>query len=160
MLLARRAGVEVVGEVPDAGACLERFTVSVAPLGIARGLQNKVLEAMAAARPVVLTSAAAAGIEATNGEHYVVADDANATAAAVVSLLGDPSRCAAMGRSARAFVERQFNWDREMGKLEALLTEEASGTSCPKGPTGAGHRRSLRPALAASCRGASRDAIR
>jgi sugar transferase (PEP-CTERM/EpsH1 system associated) len=156
--LARRAGVEVVGEVPDAGACLEGFTVSVAPLGIARGLQNKVLEAMAAARPVVLTSAAAAGIEATDGEHYIVADGAEATTAAVVSLLDNPGLRADMGQQARAFVERRFDWDREMARLEVLLVEEASGTSCPKGPTGAAPRRSLTPALTASHHRVSSDA--
>jgi hypothetical protein len=50
---------------------------------------------------------------------------------------------------ARAFIERRFNWDREMASLEVLLAENASGTSCPKGPTGAAPRRSLPPALTA-----------
>lgn len=124
--LARRPGVEVTGQVPDAGACIDGFAVAVAPLRIARGIQNKVLEAMAAARPVVLTTLAATGIDARNGQHYVIADDAPATASAVASLLQAPHRSAALGRSARAFVHQRFNWAHELAEFETLLMDGRS----------------------------------
>jgi sugar transferase (PEP-CTERM/EpsH1 system associated) len=124
--LARRPWIEVTGEVPSVEAYLQRIAVKVAPLRIARGIQNKVLEAMAAGRPVVLTTAAAAGIDARAGRDYLVADDAPSAASAVVSLLRSPQRSAAIGRSARAFVGDRFSWDGEMSKLEALLTGPAS----------------------------------
>ena len=124
LALGRRPGIEVTGEVPNTGPYLDGFSVSVAPLRIARGLQNKVLEAMAAGRPVVLTSAAAAGIEARDDRDYLIADDADRTASAVTSLLRDPQRSTAVGRSARALVQEHFNWDHEMAKLEALLEEK------------------------------------
>lgn len=72
--LANVPGVQVVGGVEDVTSEVRRFDVSVAPMRIARGLQNKVLEAMAVARPVVLTSKAAEGIAAGHDEEYLVAD--------------------------------------------------------------------------------------
>ncbi len=121
LALANLAGIEVTGDVPDAGMYVDGFTVNVTPLRIARGLQNKVLEAMAAARPVVLTAAAVVGIPARDGRDYIVADHAESMAAAIVSLLNEPPKANAIGQSARAFVQDRFNWDREMAKLEALL---------------------------------------
>ncbi|HUU82564.1 MAG TPA: TIGR03087 family PEP-CTERM/XrtA system glycosyltransferase [Phycisphaerae bacterium] len=133
--LADRPGIEVTGEVPNAGTCIDQFAAAVAPLRIARGIQNKVLEAMAAARPVVLTSLAAEGIDACDGRDYVIADGPRATASAVASLLRVPRGAAAIGRSARAFVEEHFNWDREGAKLDALLTTPRPLRTPPATPT-------------------------
>ena len=72
--LAGYPGVEVVGSVPDVRPYIEQSAAVIAPLKIARGLQNKVLEAMACAKPVVCSSEAAEGIKATDGEHFLVAD--------------------------------------------------------------------------------------
>src|SRR5690606_20476399 len=70
------SGVIVTGEVPDVRPWLAAADVVVAPLLLARGVQNKLLEAMAMARPVVATAAAATGIDAVPGEHLLVADGA------------------------------------------------------------------------------------
>jgi sugar transferase (PEP-CTERM/EpsH1 system associated) len=122
--LADQSGVQVVGEVEDVLSFLLQFRVSVAPLRIACGLQNKVLEAMAAATPVVLTVAAATGMNATPGIEYLVADEPEQFAAHVVSLLTDQKRCEQIGRAARRHVAAHHCWEREMAKLERLLTEQ------------------------------------
>ena len=122
--LARHPGIEVVGEVPDVGRHVDDCPVHAILLCVARGLQNKVLEAMAAGRAVVLSSAAARGIGGKDGRDYLIADDPRSAANAIVSLLRNPDHAAALGCSARAFVQECFNWDRELGRLEALLTGE------------------------------------
>lgn len=119
--LGRRDGINVTGAVDDVRSHVEQFAVSVAPMRMGRGLQNKVLEAMAASRPVVLSSAAAAGIDAVDQEHFVVADDARAVSDRIIRLLRNPSRRASLGTAARKHVARRYSWEREIGKLEALL---------------------------------------
>ncbi|MCH8244031.1 MAG: glycosyltransferase, partial [Planctomycetes bacterium] len=120
--LARLPGVQVVGEVESVYDELRSVDVSVAPLRIARGLQNKVLEAMAAAKPVVLTSGAAQGIDATDGEHFLIADTPEATIRAVNRLLADPEERHAIGHAARCFVGTNHCWERELTKLEQIVT--------------------------------------
>jgi sugar transferase (PEP-CTERM/EpsH1 system associated) len=127
--LADAPGVHVVGEVDDVFSFVRRFRVSVSPIRIARGLQNKVLEAMAAARPVVLTSAAATGLSAKDGVHYLIADAASAFAEQVVSLLADPDRCFRLGAAARRFVAANHCWEREMSRLESLLFAPAPSST-------------------------------
>ncbi len=129
--LGNNSGIEVTGEVPDAGAYIDGFSVAVAPLRIARGLQNKVLEAMAAGRSVVLTSKAAEGIVATDGCDYRIADDPQSIADAITWLLSNPAEAEEMGQNARKLVESQFNWDREMSKFETLLGQESNWESMP-----------------------------
>jgi glycosyltransferase involved in cell wall biosynthesis len=121
LALARQPGIRVVGAVDDVRPHLNGFAVSVAPLRLGQGIQNKVLEAMASARPVVLTSVAAEGIDAVNRQHFVVADGGAGMADAVVQILREPGRAAAMGAAARSFVADQFSWDRQMAKMEAIL---------------------------------------
>jgi sugar transferase (PEP-CTERM/EpsH1 system associated) len=120
--LGRFPGVQVVGGVDDVGAELQRFDVSVAPLRIARGTQNKVLEAMAAAKPVVLTGKAAAGIGAEDGRDYLVHDTPAAIAGAVRDLLADPSARQRLGDSARRFVAERHRWGEHMDQYELLVT--------------------------------------
>src|SRR3546814_1547373 len=72
--LEKLSGVTVTGEVPDVRPWLAAADAVVAPLLLARGVQNKLLEAMAMARPVVASAAAATGIDAEPGEHLLVAD--------------------------------------------------------------------------------------
>ena len=120
--LAKVCGVEVTGEVADIQAEFERFTVSTAPMLIARGLQNKVLEAMAAAKPVVLTSGAAEGIDAEDGRHFVVADRPDQMADAIVRLLQDSAERDAIGRTARQFVAQHHRWDAALSAFELIVT--------------------------------------
>lgn len=110
LALASTPGVSVTGTVPDVRPYVGNAVVSVAPLRIARGVQNKILEAMSMGRAVVSTPQAAAGLAAAAGEELLVASGATALADAVVSLLNDPDLRARIGRRARAFVERNHDW--------------------------------------------------
>ncbi|MFC7497899.1 TIGR03087 family PEP-CTERM/XrtA system glycosyltransferase [Enterovirga sp. GCM10030262] len=114
--------VIVTGAVDDIRSWLAAASLVVAPLRIARGVQNKVLEAMAMARPVVASPAAFEGIEAEPGRDLVVADTAEAQADAILALLADPDRAAALGTAARARVESAYRWDARLAPLAGLLT--------------------------------------
>lgn len=119
--LSALPGVFVTGEVADVRPWLAVADAVVAPLLLARGVQNKLLEAMAMARPVVASRAAATGIDAAPGEHLVVADEAEEIAAAVVRLFDDPAAGAAMGRAARARMVDRYGWKARLAPLAELL---------------------------------------
>jgi sugar transferase (PEP-CTERM/EpsH1 system associated) len=109
--LAQRPGVTVTGTVPDVRPYIAHAAVAVAPLRIARGIQNKVLEAMAMARAVVVSPQALEGIDAIPGTELVLAEDAAAFADAVGALLlGQDSAAAIIGQAARAKVQRSYSW--------------------------------------------------
>ncbi len=116
--LARAGGVHVTGTVPDIRPWIRHADVAVAPMRIARGIQNKVLEAMAMARPVVVSPMGAEGIEAADGREWRVAESADAFAGAVDELLAHPDRAAAMGRAARARVEADYGWEARLPLLD------------------------------------------
>jgi sugar transferase (PEP-CTERM/EpsH1 system associated) len=113
--------VTVTGEVPDTRAWLEAADVVAAPLRIARGVQNKVLEAMAMGRPVVASPDAFEGIEARAGRDLLVADSAEDQARAVRHLLSDPTRAAALGAAARRRMEEAYSWDARLAPLAGLI---------------------------------------
>lgn len=119
--LAKLPGVIVTGEVPDVRPWLAAADAVVAPLLLARGVQNKLLEAMAMARPVVASAAAAEGIDAVTGEHLLVADGAEAMADAVGALFNDRAAAAAMGQAARARMIARYGWDARLAPLGELL---------------------------------------
>jgi glycosyltransferase involved in cell wall biosynthesis len=109
--LAQQAGVVVTGTVPDVRPYIAHAAVAVAPLRIARGIQNKVLEAMAMARAVVVSPQALEGIDAEPGSELVLAESGPAFIGAVSSLLeGQDSALDAIGQAARAKVQRRYSW--------------------------------------------------
>jgi polysaccharide biosynthesis protein PslH len=118
--LARTAGVRVTGSVPDIRPYLQHASVVVVPLRIARGIQNKVLEAMSMARPVVATSQALEGIPAADGQNVRQADEVNAFARGVIELLTGEEG-ARLRRSARALIERDFVWEAGLRQLDEVL---------------------------------------
>jgi sugar transferase (PEP-CTERM/EpsH1 system associated) len=119
--LADRDGIIVTGEVADVRPWLAAAGVVVAPLDIARGVQNKVLEAMAMGRPVVASSAAFLGIDAKPGRDLLVADGPRAQADAILSLLDDAPRAALIGKAARLRMEQGYGWDAQLAPLAAML---------------------------------------
>lgn len=125
--LAALAGVTVTGAVPDVRPYVAGATVSVAPLRIARGVQNKVLEAMAMARAVVATPQAAAGLSATPGRDLIVADGPDAFAGEIIRMLVEPDARTAVGSSARRFVEAAHNWATTLDHFERLVSSAAAG---------------------------------
>jgi sugar transferase (PEP-CTERM/EpsH1 system associated) len=125
--LGRRPGVEVTGAVPDVRPYLRRASLGVVPLRIARGVQNKVLEAMAMGLPVVATGPAVEGIEPGPDDGVGAADDPRELARRIVDLLGDPARRADAARRAREFVEEHYRWSDHAGRMETLLDEVRRG---------------------------------
>ncbi|MCF8091967.1 MAG: TIGR03087 family PEP-CTERM/XrtA system glycosyltransferase [Desulfotignum sp.] len=120
--LSKTAGVVVTGYVADIREYYKKATVCVVPLRIARGIQNKVLEAMAMGRPVVATSAAFCGINARTGTHVLVADTETEFAGAVVTLLKNRLYALALGRSAREMIKTRYAWQTSLEKLDHLLS--------------------------------------
>ncbi|HYZ65083.1 MAG TPA: TIGR03087 family PEP-CTERM/XrtA system glycosyltransferase [Acetobacteraceae bacterium] len=116
--LASRSGITVTGRVPDVRPYLAH-AVAVAPMRIARGIQNKVLEAMAMARPVVVTPDALEGIAAVPGKEVLVARDAAGFAARCLDALGPEA--AAIGRAARSRVLQDYVWAERLRGFDALL---------------------------------------
>jgi len=118
--LASLPGVEVTGAVPDVRPHLAEAAVVVAPLRIARGIQNKVLEGMAAGRPVVATPQALDGIEAVAGRDVLTGADAESFAAAVGDVLAKtaPKDLAVNGR---ACVLRRHQWSAQLRALDDLI---------------------------------------
>ena len=119
--LSMLPGVQVTGAVDDVRTWLSGADVVVAPLRIARGIQNKVLEAMAMAKPVVASAAAAEGIVATNGTHYFVEPDVAAEAARVIWLLSDATASRKIGEAARAHVIEHYGWAGQLAPLDDLM---------------------------------------
>ena len=121
LALAALPGVEVTGEVPDVRPWLAAADVVVAPLLLARGVQNKVLEALAMARPVVASGAAAEGIDAAPGTHFVTANHSGEFASAIVKLLANPAAAAAMGLAARQRMIDRYGWEARLAPLAQHL---------------------------------------
>ncbi|WP_296611306.1 TIGR03087 family PEP-CTERM/XrtA system glycosyltransferase [Sphingomonas sp.] len=125
--LARRDGVQVTGEVADVRPWLDAAACVVAPLKIARGIQNKVLEAMAMARPVVASGPAAEGID--HDGTILSGDTVAEVADAVDGLLSDAPGAAAMGRNARERVKARYGWSARLAPLDALIRSDAKHAS-------------------------------
>ena len=128
-LLARHGenGCHVWGRVDDIRPWLAAATHALIPLEIGRGVQNKVLEAMAMALPVVVSGEAATGIPARDGEHFAVADSDEALAQAVLALLHEPARARALGLAGRSFVLEHASWEAALAPLAGIMTG-AAGT--------------------------------
>ncbi len=110
--LDRVPGVSVEADVPSMVPYFARARLVVVPLRIGTGTRLKALEAMSAGRPVVGTTIGLDGLGIVDGVQALVADDADSTAEAVLSLLQDDCLANAIARAGRSHVERNFGWDR------------------------------------------------
>ena len=119
--LADLPGVTVTGRVPDIRPWLLGAKVAAAPLTVARGVQNKVLEAMAAGLPIVASAGAAAGSGAEQGKHLLVADGPRETAEAILRILSDQGLAAELGTASRALAERDFGWEARLQRFARYL---------------------------------------
>jgi glycosyltransferase involved in cell wall biosynthesis len=108
--LDRDGAVEVTGWVDDLAPYQRAAAVTVAPLRSGGGTKLKVLEALAAGRPLVATPIAAEGIDITDGRHLLVRDDAAGFAEAVVELLDDRDRAGALAAAGRELVAQRYDW--------------------------------------------------
>ena len=123
--LAALPGVQVTGRVPDVRPYVAHAAVSVAPLRLARGIQNKVLEAMALGRPVVASPQAFEGVRAEAGRDLLVGDGA----AAIARLVGEVLDGAhpGLGAAGRLAVERGYAWSATLARLDAALARVLAG---------------------------------
>lgn len=131
LCLGGNEGVKVTGFIRDIQPYLQSAMVYVMPLRIARGVQNKVLEAMAAGKAIVATSEVAAGLRVTGGEQLLVADTPHLFADAVVGIIRDSDLRGSLEEEARLFVESEHAWPPLLQKMVGLV--ETAGAR-PKGP--------------------------
>ena len=119
--LARLPGVTVTGSVPDVRPYLHRSAVMTAPLNIARGTQNKILEAMSAGVPVVVSRVAAGGVDAVAGDHFLVANTPEEHAAALLRVLDDDQERTRLAASGRARMQSHHDWGSSMQRLDKII---------------------------------------
>ncbi len=131
--LAQRAGVFVTGQVPDTRPYLAHASAIVAPLRVARGIQNKVLEGMAMARPVIATYEAFEGICAQPGRDLLIARDADEFVSAI-ERVWDHTEGLALAASARAAVQREYDWAGHLRTLDAALASVERRRALPATP--------------------------
>jgi sugar transferase (PEP-CTERM/EpsH1 system associated) len=121
LALAERPGITVTGRVPTTPPYFDQAAVAIAPLRLARGVQNKVLEAMSMALPVVSSPQAAQGLGDVPPGTLTSADGAEATIAAVRALFADPAGARRIGAAAAAWVRAEWPWQRMYERLDGLL---------------------------------------
>ena len=124
--LAQIPGVTVTGYVPDLNDYLNRAAVFCAPLRFAAGIQFKVVEAMAAARPVITTSMVNEGLKAQPGAELVIADSPEQIANAAINLLENRELAEQIGKRGRDFVMRSFSWDMVLKRLQVIQSKISS----------------------------------
>jgi len=126
---ARRLNWEFTGFVDDVRPFVHGAHVYVIPLRVGGGTRIKVFEAMAMGCPVVSTRIGVEGLPVEPERHYLEADSAEAMAAAVLSLLGDPERCARLSRQARAYVEDNMSARRTARAFEEICVRALEAAS-------------------------------
>jgi sugar transferase (PEP-CTERM/EpsH1 system associated) len=134
-------GVEVIGQVPDVRPHLARAAVAVVPLRLARGVQNKVLEALATARATVVSPAALHGLRAEPGTHLAVASTPAEWVRTVLELFSAPALRHRLGAAGRTYVDEHHCWEACLDGFGDLLELPAASAASlpPRMAAGAGH---------------------
>jgi sugar transferase (PEP-CTERM/EpsH1 system associated) len=122
--LARLPGVTVTGRVPDMRPWLKHALAVVAPMRVARGVQNKVLEGMAMALPVLVSRKGLEGIDAKDGEHVLLADSVDDYLRGLNDILA--GRHSGLGARARSRVQTLFDWEQSLPEVARMLAHPAS----------------------------------
>jgi polysaccharide biosynthesis protein PslH len=130
--LQAQAGVYVTGRVPDVRPYLAHAHVAVAPLRMARGIQNKVLEAMAMAKPVVATTQGLEGIDAVPDRHLLLANTEDRFFHAC--LRACEADAAALGLAARRLMEESYTWESRLRGLDHVLASARPHPEYPRDP--------------------------
>jgi sugar transferase (PEP-CTERM/EpsH1 system associated) len=121
--LRRLRNVTVTGSVEGIEPYLRDAAASVIPLRIARGIQNKILEAMAHGVPVITTSAALEGMEAEPGADVLVGDDPRAFAEMTIAVLKDKALRQKLIGNALALVRKKYSWEQNLAKLNGIIDQ-------------------------------------
>ena len=122
-------GVTVTGSVPDVRPYIRSSALMVAPLAIARGTQNKILEAMAMGVPVVTSGIAAGGVDAQAGEHFLVADSPQEQVQAILSVLEATAERQRLAQAGRQRMLTHHAWPRSMQRLDGIIEDCMRGFS-------------------------------
>ncbi|WP_227817230.1 TIGR03087 family PEP-CTERM/XrtA system glycosyltransferase [Nitrogeniibacter aestuarii] len=114
-------GVTVTGSVPDVRPYILRSALMVAPLNIARGTQNKILEAMAMGVPVVTSKVAAGGVDAEDENHFLVADTPDEYACAILRIVENPAERERLAIAGRERMLSHHDWPKSMERLDGIV---------------------------------------
>jgi hypothetical protein len=117
-------GVTVTGSVPDVRPYVTRAALTVAPLEIARGTQNKILESMAMGVPVVCSRQAVGGVDAFAGEHLLAYDTRDQLLEAILGILRSPDLRAKLATAGRQRVLSNHSWPSSMRRVDALIASQ------------------------------------
>lgn len=120
--LTKQPGITVTGSVEDIRPYLKYASIAIAPLRIARGIQNKVLEAMAMEKIVVVSPQAMEGIQAMDGKELYVANDEQSFIRQIITLLTSSNDTAA--NAARARIVSDYTWSANLARFDQLLMSE------------------------------------
>jgi sugar transferase (PEP-CTERM/EpsH1 system associated) len=126
-------GVTVTGSVPDVRPFIRQSALMVAPLNIARGTQNKILEAMAMGVPVVTSRLAAAGVDAEPGMHFLVADTPQDYVKAILAVTSSAAERERLAQAGRQRMLSHHAWPRAMARLNGLIDRSIRNYSIGKG---------------------------
>lgn len=132
LALADNPQVSVTGTVKDLPPYLQKATLAVAPIAYGAGIQNKVLEAMACATPVITSPQAVSALQVTPGQDLLVANNPQAFACAILDLLADPERRHKIGQAGRRYVEENHNWMVVATQLEQIYSNAQAEVNAPK----------------------------
>ncbi len=129
VLALAREHIIVTGTVPEVRPYLQHAGVVVAPLRVARGIQNKILKAMAMERPVIASADCAAAVDAKKGAELITATTAAEFIEAIDTQLANPDASIAIGHAARARVVERYSWEAHMSQIDRYLPALATGHS-------------------------------
>jgi len=121
VMVLKSVNVEVSGWVPDMRVCYSKARIFIAPMQIGTGLQNKILEAMAMRVPCITSPLAFQAIQAKEGEDILIANAPDEYAHHIFNLLANPGQAKDIAMKGYEFVHRNYNWETETAKIEALL---------------------------------------
>jgi sugar transferase (PEP-CTERM/EpsH1 system associated) len=134
--LERIPGVTVTGSVKDVRPYVRRAALTVAPLSIARGTQNKILESLAMGVPVVCSDIAAGGVDCVPGAHLLAASTPDGYAAAILRLLESPAERRGFAEAGRARMLSHHTWERAMRRLGAIVDRAMGEVAARAGKAG------------------------
>lgn len=121
--LNNQNGIVVTGYVPSMADVLRKSTVAIAPMQSGSGIQNKILEAMACALPVVTTSLGLGSIQASHNENVFVCDAPHEFSSCVIGLLNNPDNCNMVGEKARKYVAKWHSWERAAEMVDKIYSD-------------------------------------
>lgn len=122
-----RAGVELLGEVPDIRPYVSGAAVVVVPIRIGGGTRLKVVEGLAMGKAMVSTAVGCEGVAVRDGEHLLIADDAPSFASKIFEVFENPALGDALGHAGRRLVETRYSWELASERLEGLYREINGG---------------------------------